>query len=619
VKQRRKLHARWSIGLSRLVLAILTLWGFAMVVPSLYRIVWPLASLGFSADNDGRVVDTQYPFPNKTDSPAAQAGIVVGDRLDLAQMNCFAPFSQACAAAVIVLGGSGGLQYTLSGQEVDLALLPATGGPLRVVHLRSADAPLDFGERLVLLADTLVSVFAMLAACSLVWARPSVANWGFFLYFLWFNPGRTFTYYALLQQLPLALLAQQIAESLAIGAALGGLLLFAPRFPEEEPNPRWKRWAPLALVIGGLLVALRLSNSANLFGVPTERLTTATFIAQYAVNLLVLAILLRRRRGLHPRNQQRMLWVIAGCALGLSSFLVAEFCTTTGFLENVFGTTPSQTIIGLLYLVQGFFAYFVWTAVRRQRVISVAIPLRHGSLTTALTLVLGVPIVFLHEQIAEIHSALHLPEWIWPLVVAPIILLALQRLHEFAVELADHIFSRSYHATRHRLEHAGHAALQADSFAAIDRSLVEEPVRCMRLTSAAVFREIDGNLLRMEPAVGWGEESQRQLQPRRHAAVIACLKQRELVRLPPGIWRGLGLTEEEQAPCLAVPVFDGAGQPAAIALYGPHETGSDIALDERDMLRTLAEQAGRGYHIVETKTLRQEVHRLRARLAAADP
>ena len=90
-----------------------------------------------------------------------------------------------------------------------------------------------------------------------------------------------------------------------------------------------------------------------------------------------------------------MRWVIAGCAIGLSSYIFAEICATTGFLEKTFGVAPSQSIIGLLSLVQGFFAYFVWTAVRRQRVISVAIPLRHGSLTTLLTLILGVPIVFI--------------------------------------------------------------------------------------------------------------------------------------------------------------------------------------------------------------------------------
>ena len=589
-----------------------------MVAPSLYRMVWPLASFGFSVDNNGLVIDTWEPFSNKTESPAVQAGIAIGDRLDLTRMNCFAPSSPACASLVVVLGGSGGLQLTQPGREIDLALQPAGGGPPRAVHLRAIEVPLDFWGRLVLLADTLVSLLTVLAAAYLVWTRPTVVTWGFFLYFFWFNPGQTFTYYALLQQVPLILLADQFAEALATGAAFGGLLLFALRFPGEESDPRWQRWEWLAPLIGTVLAVLTLSGGANLFGIGTERIAAVTYMSEYCVTALVLAILLLRRRNLHPRNEQRMRWVIAGCAIGLSSFLFAEICGTTGFLQNTFGVAPSQNIIGLLSLVQGFFAYFVWTAVRRQRVISVAIPLRHGSLTTVLTLVIGVPIVFLHQQIDGIREALHLPEWLWPLVVAPIVLMVMHKLHELAVEFADRFFSRSYHVARHRLKQAGSAALQADGFADIDRGLVEEPAHALRLTSAAVFREIDGVLLRMEPTVGWNSKLLRQLLPDRDALAIACINKHAPVRLLPDVWRATGLPVGEQAPCFAVPVFDSAGQPLAIALYGPHESGNDIALDELDMLQTLAENAGRAYNIVETKTLRQEVRRLRARLVASE-
>src|SRR5580698_2192523 len=95
-----------STKLSKLILVFMVLWGFTMVAPSLYRMVWPLASFGFSVDNNGVVIDTWEPFSNKTESPAVQAGIAIGDRLDLTRMNCFAPSSPACASLVVVLGGS---------------------------------------------------------------------------------------------------------------------------------------------------------------------------------------------------------------------------------------------------------------------------------------------------------------------------------------------------------------------------------------------------------------------------------------------------------------------------------------------------------------------------------
>jgi len=56
----------------RALLAVLTLWALAMVIPDLYRVYQPLGSFGFYANNDGVITDVQGPFPAKTDSPAFQ-------------------------------------------------------------------------------------------------------------------------------------------------------------------------------------------------------------------------------------------------------------------------------------------------------------------------------------------------------------------------------------------------------------------------------------------------------------------------------------------------------------------------------------------------------------------
>jgi hypothetical protein len=602
-------------ALSRFAVILVTAWGLTMVLPSFYRLVWPIASFGLAVDNNGVVVDTAGPFENGLGrSPASAMGLVVGDRLDLHQMNCWKPRSPACAAVITMLGGSGGVQDTFIRREVDLVLRPAGGRPGRIVHLRAKPAPLDLPGRLVLLADTVVGILSVLAAAWLVWVQPGWMTWGFFFYFSWFNPGQSYTYYALLQSWPLLLLINQCLVALATGAAFSGLLIFAMRFPDSQPDPNWHRWEQVTPWVGAFIGALTLLASANLFGVPTERTATAAYICGFVVDAAVLAVLLIRRRTLHPRNEQRMRWVIAGCAIGLPSYIFAEIWETTGLLENAWGIAPSQTVLGLLYLVQGVLAYFVWMAVRRQRVISVAIPLRHGTVTAALTLALAVPVMFLHERITTMHLALHLPHWLWPLVVAPVTLLALQRVHEAAVELVDHAFNRAYHRSRHGLERAGRTVLETEGTTAIDRSLAEEPVHWLQLSSAAVFRYVDGALRRTEPAIGWANVTLQQLRPDLDGPVIECLTRRKPVRLAPQQWREDFLLDEDQAPCLAVPIFGWAGQATAIALFGPHVTGSDITHDEYEMLHALGVQAGRGYDRAEMETLRRELRDLRARL-----
>ena len=273
-------------ALSRAALILLTIWGLGMVLPSFYRLVWPLASFGLTADNDGVVVDIIGPFDNDTvRSPAEAAGLVVSDRLDLRQMNCWNPRSPVCASPTAVLGGSGGLQDTLPGREIDLALRPRAGEPARVVHLRAEPAPLGLTGRLVLLADTVVGILSTLAAAWLVWVRPGAVTWGFFFYFFWFNPGQTYSYYAILQSWPPLLIIAQVLEALATGAAFAGLLVFALHFPNSEPAPRWNRAKRLIPWVGACVAALQLLAGANLFGFPTERMIDAGYICSYAIDV----------------------------------------------------------------------------------------------------------------------------------------------------------------------------------------------------------------------------------------------------------------------------------------------------------------------------------------------
>src|SRR5271169_1054601 len=87
-------------SISRIALVAITLWALAMVVPDLYRLFQPLGSFGFYANNDGIVTDIQGPFPNQAASPAFQAGLRSGDRLDLAQMRCIPINTRKCASAM---------------------------------------------------------------------------------------------------------------------------------------------------------------------------------------------------------------------------------------------------------------------------------------------------------------------------------------------------------------------------------------------------------------------------------------------------------------------------------------------------------------------------------------
>src|SRR5215468_12735492 len=165
----------------------------------------------------------------------------------------------------------GGFRLVANQQRAQLVMAPAPGRPARVVDIIADQRPYDGWVLAVLLLDQVAAMLVILAAAWLVWTRPGVMTWGFFLYVIWFNPGQSAQYYALLQiYSPVALLAQNIAGAIAQGVGLTGFIWFALRAPTDETTRRWRpveRSLPYLAVFLVLLLAL---SYANLLGFATE-------------------------------------------------------------------------------------------------------------------------------------------------------------------------------------------------------------------------------------------------------------------------------------------------------------------------------------------------------------
>jgi hypothetical protein len=598
----------------RLLLIALTFWALAMIVPGFQRVFDSLGSFGLSVNNDGVVTDVVAPFQSPAESPAAIAGIVPGDRIDLKSMRCLPPNTPQCASVVTILGGLAGLQGALTGRQITLNILPISGGPPKVVALQSVSASLGFVERVVQLADTVAGIIVICIGFWLVWTRPGWMTWGLFLYVIWINPGQTVTYYALIQRWPLAVLAQEFAESLAQGAAYAGLLIFTLRLPDDRIEPHWRKAQWAAPLAGAAITILNLLAFSNLFGFRTERIAEISFLAGYAIDAAALLILLERRRKMPPLEEQRIRWVIWGCAIGLPTFILAELCQSSDLISHLVGVPIPQAVIGLLYLPSGVLTYLASQAVWRRRVVSVSVPLRRGTILATLSLAVGIPISQLHEKLSGVEEHLRLPAWILVLVVAPGFLYLLHRLHELFVEVADRLFNRQFHAAREQLKKASEAIEHAETLADIDRLLVGTAVQSMSLSSGAIFREEQSAYRRTHSEKGWNDSMKKDLRPDSDAAALCCLEDGEPVRLAHDDWISPELPAGLEAPCLAVPVESEIPEATAVALFGPHQSGNDLDDDEIEMLQKLAVRAAAGYQRVVTKMLREEVAKLKSQL-----
>jgi hypothetical protein len=588
----------------RLLLILLAAWGLAMIVPDLIRIFQPLGSLGFFANNDGLVYDVEGPFPNEASSPAWRAGLRTGDRIDLARMHCLPGDDSRCRDALAVLGG---VDYVLPKQTFTIDLAPNGAQPAREVTLIAEQPPSNLVVRAVILLDQIAGIAVVLAAAWLVWTRPGPMSWGFFLYVNWFNPGQSYAFYAILQQWPAVLLAQNLAGCIAQAAGYAGLLLFVLRVPNDRIEKRWLPVQHALPWLGLILALLLLASYGSVFGYPTETVTRVGILAGFQVALAALAILLERRRTQTPEDYQRVRWVIWGCLIGLPAFLIAELASWTTFFETRWGDfTPREDIIGLLYLINGVLCLFVFEALRRPRVVSVMIPLRR---VTILGMTLSLPVLLLHQQVERMQE--HLPVWAWLLIGAVTIFL-ITRLHEGAVHLADRYFNRALDAVEKEL---GSAMLKAKELAEIDRLLAHEPFRRLKLTSAASFRRAGHNYVRGAAAEGWDGASMEKLAP--EAPLLQSAATGKPFSVPDG-GDEADLPQGLARPVLGVP----AANPLrcyALSFYGTHASGTYLDHNERGMLARLAARAAAMYAELENGALRDEIARLRHELAEREP
>src|SRR5215467_12060520 len=593
----------------RVLLVALAFWALAMVVPDFYRLYQPLGSFGFYANNDGLITDVQGPFVEQTASPAFRAGLRVGDKLDLAQMRCIPIGTLRCASAMAALGGFR-LVANQQRAELIMAPAPAPGRPAREVDIIANQRPYDGWVLAVLLLDQVAAILVILAAAWLVWTRPGIMTWGFFLYVIWFNPGQSAQYYALLQRYsPIALLTQNIAGAIAQGIGSAGFIWFALRAPNDETTSRWRPVELILPLIAVVLAGLLTLSYANLLGYPTEAITRAGVLSGIVVAACAFLILLARQKELPPQDYQRLRWVIWGCLIGLPALVFADAGTTTTLLNNLWpGYSPPEQLWGLLYLVNGVLCLLVSEAVRRPYVVKVSIPLRR---VTILGLLLSLPVLFLHENIDHIREAISknitLPAWAW-IAIAAFIIFLISKIHDSAAHYLDWLFNRSVAKAGEQL---GDAVLKANQYAEIEGQLVQGVRGTLGLASASIFREQDHIFQRTAADHTW-DGAARILDPNdpllkpAHALRPYDVDSAAATRnhLPSGLMR----------PILAVPLGNRL-RCLALALYGPHVTGNALSHEERSMLAELADKAASAFMQLNDDQLRHRIATLECELA----
>ncbi|HEY6326368.1 MAG TPA: hypothetical protein VIW73_07660 [Candidatus Cybelea sp.] len=501
---------------------------------------------------------------------AAHAAIRAGDRLD---------FSRSSLHDRIV-----GLDYQppVAGERTSFDVAhPST--PLRMTKTLAA-MPLTAAEAQHATFSPLTSFLRLagfayiVVALAILLRRPNRMTWGLFLYLVSATNVALFRFPVWL--LPIAQLASDI---LAVAGPIG-LVIFAARFPGDNPTG-WRVWLDrLAIPVGALFVIPNLAwDAASLFGSgsPAPWMSLGSVAGALALLAIAGVTLVAAYFSVARTQRQRFVWVMAGVLFTLLSYASewARYWSTTYTLAT------SDVVAWIAVVLYAIAPFAIAYAVVRQRVFDISFVISRALVYTILT--------------GAIFAVFALIEWLAARVIeqsgVTIILVALTAIGiAFSLEAAHArieafveglLFRRRHLAERHL---AGVAAGLpfAENGAVVDEALAHEPVEAYALTYSALFKRDDsGAFIR-------GDE------PLEAAVSLKLLGTRHAVRLGSG------------DAVLAVPVFV-RSRLEAVALYGPHLSGEDIDPDEAASLEAMCAAAGTAYDHLDALRIQREIARWR--------
>lgn len=569
------------------VVALVGMLELAAFVTTLITYDRPAAEYGFNLGSDGVTIIAVEPG-----LPAAKAGLAAGDRIVYENLP--------------VPGRLNAVLNEWVDPGTTLRLQVVRGQTTRVVSLTPVELPWLYG-----MAD-LSFAFAGLAlgavSLGLVLLRPSWMTWGFaFVAPPLLLPDVLFR--GSQHAAPALGLAFEIAVALLYALQATGTMVFASRFPSDDPRGLNRAIDRLAVPVGIAVAGTYVYTACSIWlsSAPPLRwmLFTQDYIAPAFPNLAALVALFATYATSTANVRSRLMPTLAAFVLLILTDTIEQF----GIVQT---SNPGQVLF--LYFAFAFAGVLLAAAVAygviRHRVIDVNFIVGRTLVYTVLTVfAVGVfaLIEYLFGKLLERGGLATVLE----IVAAVTIGISLNALHGRLDKFIDVVLFRKRHLAEARLERVATTLPHATSKTLVEEMLVAEPADALDLASAAVFVLAEnGGCYRRAMAYGWDAGTAAVLDADDHLVVRlrAELRPADVGDLR---WPRSDLPTGTQAPLYAVPIAVG-NRVEALALYGGHTGGEDLDPDERRSLRGLAGGAALAFDHLVSESLRRRVEELRA-------
>lgn len=557
---------------------MLTVAGLLYAAVSLFGI-FHRVSVGLICDDAGVITSITK------DSPAARAGLNVGDRVDLTRVDAATRYALTSAPAQLLQAA-----YTLQAEH---------RGITRTYHLAAVPLPVDA----ISPWKRPISALLVLTAGLLVVLRPQRATWALLGYALVTTMALDNMY------LPYPwMLYANFAGDFVEDMPAAALVLFAIWF--LRPRPRW--WhlpLSLAVIAFGIISGFRLwlsvsQRTAVPFGSASE-------ILDILIALVTIAVLVDTFWSGRPENRQRVAWVIAAFSFAvIFEIVVPDFIDISGRAT----VTPAFVIAYTAWSISPLVvAAVVLYSMTRYRVVDLRIAISRALVYSVTTFVIVAIFALIEWAAAKLFEGSNVTTY--AAVVAVLLIgFASNSLHKQVDNVVDTLFFAKLKAAERRLRLLAASLLHTDSEETIAKFLIEEPARALDLISAALFIEAGrGQGFARIASVGWQAEQTSLLE--RTDEIVPQMRAAEgALSANTLTWTDEHFPQGVEAPLLAIPL-KAHGDLFGIALYGGHTDGAFLNEDECVLLDRLAQNAAAAYDHIEATRARREIERLETDLA----
>jgi hypothetical protein len=395
------------------------------------------------------------------------------------------------------------------------------------------------------------------------------------------------------------------------------ILIFAQRL-YGRPSRAWPWFFGSALVLS-LCVFVAWVNPIvwivlQRYAIPGP---TQLFMSLSDVLLLIVVLsgLAYIASGATALDRRRVTWVIAGIAL-------APILDFTWAITNVLYTLAGNASVVLLGVQHWTDALGPWFGLAgsifvvygflSERVIDFRFVIGraavYGSITAVLLLCFGILEWWAEQLFESTRPAIYLS-----LFAALFIGFSLNAIHGHVEDFLNTFFFRDQRRAEETLRRASRALANTSSQKTLIEFLVDEPMRVLGLTSAALFlAPMQGDPFQRTADRGWSRREAEAIDP--EDPLIVQLR----AELSPIVLDGrprpdTTLPGGAKAPSLVIPLIM-RGAVFGFVLYGARSNGMPLTADERSLLEAIARSAGAAYDHIDADQCHARIRELEERL-----